>query len=174
MSKRFGRNQRRRMREQISLMSQAIERDQHAIAEARFFSDRLRSEMDRARSCVAHYSFVMNPRSIRVNRTPSDYGEFIELDRPLLLSPTDHRSDGQRDVREHMMRESLPVMISKSGIDRSTGDLHVRVRYMDGHWGYAVSREAFLHTHFDVMVRTIAEELAFAITTEVRNKGLKP
>jgi hypothetical protein len=158
VGKRFGRNQRRRAREQIALLAAERSRWQEAHAREsgllRHVSDKLRGmerQMeDLAEALGVHY--VGLPACEIVMKASE-----LQRDSFRMLTPS-----GAVSVMEVMRVESHHD-------DRS--QMHVRVNLGPSTVAYAISVQALLRTPATYLARAMATELAPALLAEIRKSG---
>jgi hypothetical protein len=155
MSRRFGRNQRRRARERIATLEQAIVMDRGLLAHVSERKRQLEQEISDAKRIVGRMSVLFEPESRRLDgpaRSPMH-----------LFTHSATMDDGRAFFHNQSKTVPLPVMLSRVNRDGLDMAIHCKVLFGDGQWGYAISEEAVLATPEDVLVERIARELAMTI-----------
>lgn len=173
MSRRFGRNRRRRAREQLAQAALEITRANNGLAdmgkrltELTRSNQRMREEIDLTRRRLGQYTYFMSPLSKILGRPASDYGERVQVERKFPFKV----EGGSHEMR--ITSESIPVMLARSRLDPFTGDLHLRVTYDDGQCGYAISRSAFSWESPDHIAMMVAFEMAPMLVGHIRRAGI--
>jgi hypothetical protein len=166
--KRFGRNQRRRMRERVDALEHAHEMDRGLLA---YQSGRLRAlddEIESAKRMVGQHCALFGPGSLRL---PGRSRGHIEM-----LPPAEPASFLNFDAMEWAQTVGtipLTLLLSEVGERSFDGSLHVRVRFGDDTWAYGITRMAARSMPTRDLVQRIAEELAHMIGPALQ-KELRP
>lgn len=142
MSKRFGRNQRRHMREQINALRVSVTIGRVSSQHLRESINKLRSEIEEAKRMLPFHSVLFDAGVVSLSARTM---ETINL-----------------------VNTPLPVLLSKIVPDGLNGAVHTHVRFGDGRWGYAVSRDALKLMPHDLLVRRISEGLALLISKDLK------
>lgn len=158
MSRRYGRNQKRRAREEIAQREQAIASLLTGMAQDRALLQRQRMDIAERDDQLKFVAKVLGTNFIGLR--PALY-EFREK----------HQSDYFRhqvnggDVLMHTMRTYVT-----SSPDRPDYMVHFRVELAGKSIGYAVSECALWDAPLDYLVRRISDEMALQLMDELRNK----
>lgn len=154
MSRRFGRNQRRRAREreaalQLQLIGLTMQRDRQArrIAE-------LTRTIDDVEMCLGPHFAGLPPREVAASR----FG-LKDFSQPSFLMV----------ARGGMPVEMLPMSI-ESEVDPQHF-LHVRLYLGDGSAAYCVSKRAIIRMPARVIASRIAEEFSYHLVDGIRKAG---
>lgn len=173
MSRRFGRNQKRRMREELLGAVAVADYLEVRLAECRKASemdrallrhqseqiDHLRSIMTDAIRIAGEMSAIFPPNNMAVDGPARGRVMARQTTRPLLpKSPVDFFK-----MEIAAIDHELKVMLHSIRPERLRASTHVRVQFGDGGWGYAISEAALIDTPLDILSRRIAEELSKVI-----------
>lgn len=169
MTKRFGRTQRRRMRQKVAALEEKTSSQLYQIEFMERQMDGLtsnlldaRREIEEAKEVALAYSAVLKPEELRVSGRPRGNINLPRQDKnPMVFS-----FDGAIVPEDVMRYMRLPVLLTNlaSYNDR----LHVRVEFDNKEWGYAITQAAFTHTPRHILVKTIAREIAEAIIRDLK------
>lgn len=169
MSRRFGRNQKRRMREELLGAVAVADYLEIRLAECRKASERdrallrhqseqishLRSIMTDAIRIAGEMSVIFPPNNMEVRGPARGRVMARQPTRPFLpKSPADFFK-----MEIGAIDHELKVMLHSIRPERLRASIHVRVTFGDGDWGYAISEAALLDTPLDILSRRIGEEL---------------
>ena len=158
MSRRYGRNQKRRAREEIAQREQAIASLLTGMAQDRALLQRQRMDIAERDDQLKFVAKVLGTNFIGLR--PALY-EFREK----------HQSDYFRhqvnggDVLMHTMRTNITT-----APDRPDYMVHFRATLMDEVVGYAISECALRDGPEDYIVRRISDEMARLLIAELRKK----
>lgn len=168
MSKRFGRNQRRRMRESIERLEVANEMAQelskHLGKKLRFLEDQIYE----ATRIAGNMTVLFPAKSIQMDGKARD-----SIDLPI-----------QQDVKAYvdmavfdsvLQVQRLNVMLGAIDIDKLRCATHVKVKFGDERWGYALSDIAIISAPKDSLVKIITREFGHVMGTDLKNRlGARP
>lgn len=173
MSKRFGRNQRRRAREALAAAASEAERFKTAHAMASGLLEHvaekkrdLEQEIQEAKSMVGPYSALFGPKTTAQHhqahpgarfRLPADAG---------MDSPFTELGD-EPTARDVMTVIDLPGMLASVAHDELKCNVHVLVEYDGGRWAYHVDRRTLLAMGKSRAIREISRYLAMEIGAEL-------
>lgn len=155
MSRRFGRNQRRRARERIKELECALTMDRGLLARVSERKRELEKEISDAKRIVGRMSVLFEPEARRLDgpaRSPMH-----------MFTHSAVVDDGKAFFHNQSQTVPLPVMLSMMSSDGLDMAIHCKVAFGDGQWGYAMSEEAVLATPEDILVERITRELAMTI-----------
>lgn len=179
MSKRFGRNQKRRMREALQQANDRIDNLEAAgglqdklVAYMRAQLSELRDAIAVAEEMLTPYSAALPPKTVEVH---SLNGREVRLAAapPMLTAvscgaPAFEPPDARR---LHILTASLHKDARRMGE-------HVLVSFDNMEWGYALEWRAIASTPHNILVRRISESLAILISRQLKeragNAGRKP
>lgn len=183
MSRRFGRNQKRHMREQIAQaeqrtasMTQAAAQCQVALANQsallRETSDQLRAHKEffaEFTSMVGKYAIMagIEPRFMKNIPTAPQWRMPAHQPSPIFSAPSNASMMSKTKIHAEVM-ELMDVDVVRN---QFTDKLHVRGTLADGRVGYAISRAALYSMTVDELVRQIAPELARALAQSIKQGG---
>lgn len=173
MSRRFGRNQKRRMRAEIAARDAALvvagEKQEEARGQMLFFKARA-ERFDVLRETLPRFMAFMPPEKISVSEIGThftiahqDYGEF--------LSP---RMGFDEAISSVTRMVHLPVMQAWLKSDAIRDSLHVILEYGHGQkWAYAASRESIAKMPVRFFVENAMRSLAHKIHNDMQDNGRK-
>lgn len=185
MSARFGRNKRRRARQQIEALQAKATEDAVAIikmdnwvAQTRGLlehvgrqRDALQDQVDTARMMLPEGSVLFEPRAVRHGGRP---GDAVLLERSELVSLEPIGSIdaiSKRSVRA----EPLETIIARIRPDEIEGRVHAIIDYADGSKAYGITREVIESTSreglVELMMRNFAPMLVKAFVDDVLKPG---
>lgn len=162
MSKRFGRNQKRRMREQIARVTAAHALDQGLLRRTTSRLRDVQDEVNRAKRIVGEHSGLFDPVSMTLP------GRRSRIEIPLCSAGlgTTPLLGAVPDVAFRSI--PLDMLLAETRTDPSTCGHHVIVRYGEHQWGYAFDRETLATAAQRMMaVIHIAETLARQIVADL-------
>lgn len=149
MSKRFGRNQRRRLREQVA----TLQVNQDALAARWLLAERenysYRSQMERLR------------RALGAN--------FVGFDVETVLHKLERNRERDR-MRVHTPNgiANCQTMVMKTAKDGLTSHLHFRIECEAGGYAYVISENALRSTPEDLLIEQVKDYLAAGVVRAVR------
>lgn len=164
MSRRFGRNQKRKMREQIANAMQTLEEARASRKRMKEMFDDMAQELDDAKRIAGPMSILFEPTTTALQGAVRDYVEVGAQAQPLSLD----FMEAARTFRS--MR--LPLLLSKVDQDRLQEMVHVRVRYEDKTVGYGITQEVMQCVPRDILLRRVGVEVAHQLIQEIM-KGSK-
>ena len=165
MAKRFGRNQRRKMRERIAALDTALFMDRALQKRQRAMIDYLAHELSTARRIAGNLS-VLFETSDRPMRLSGPVQREIRVHKvEPLRAPSENSGDA---IATTVQAVPLPVMVADLDQDKMSDAVHTRVCFGDGRWGYAVSGLAIQAMPFDVLVERMSKELALQIAHDLK------
>jgi hypothetical protein len=143
MSRRFGRNQRRKLREKVAASEDQLNA---ALAQARLSSynaararqelDDIKRDFDYARSILGHYHVALPPQTIALQSVDEPY---TRIPCGAGKTPVFKPLNMQIDIRDMSMSiadcANLVAKYGESNVDRS---VHAYVQSRNGSWGYAM------------------------------------
>lgn len=189
MSKRFGRNQKRRAREELQRLTDALDDTQTKLNTALYLKDHwckrstqllgenieLYDEIEDIKTLVVNYSMVYAPQQVNVNWFRKDYHRAQD---PLRLQPQklqlnlekveeDFEKFGTRKVLQPV---NLYTILADCTEDPMTRALWCNVQYLDNSYSLAVSPDFFWLKSQQQAVQHIATELARQMVSELKQK----
>lgn len=169
MSKRFGRNQRRRMRERIAASELLLEMQQKTIKEQRML-------MQENRETVRRVAEVLGKRFAALPVTKMDGGhssripDRLRMESISLIERGSWLSNATQVVNESLKYLELPVM--ETTLRELQGVQHVRVYYGGCEKvGYAISESAFHSLPERDLVEMVSKELATHLVREMKQEN---
>ncbi|RKP44662.1 hypothetical protein [Pararobbsia silviterrae] len=167
MSKRFGRNQRRRARERILELEHQDAISRRAIGDKTSELRVLREEIARAKRIAGEYSAAFDPQTLELNGPATQFvelfGRFGALNNVDYASVMDAVYLPGRAMRvdpSHAFRTlTLPVILAHA-FDDMRGARHVRVTYCEQRVGYAISPLTLARIPFRTLVHQISDPIA--------------
>lgn len=161
MSRRFGRNQRRRARERIAELEQAYARESGLLQYTTSRIDALEGEIRRAKRLVGANSFLFDPLKQAI-REPRGGRTTIEAHVMRELSIDEMASEARFE------RIPLDLVLTRVNRDELTGAVHCIVHFAGREVCYAISGLALASVHYSELpdfihrniAPTMAEELA--------------
>lgn len=167
MSARFGRNKRRRAREQIAALQELQAKTSLGFESARALSqllsqnlEQLRDEMRRAIQIAGNMSILFPATQIKVDRPPMDTWDihkFPAFDPRTAIGPA-----------AAVTVQRLSVMLSRIDADHLSRAVHVGVQFRGMHYGYAVSEEAVQSAPNEVLAERIADQVTRMIVDDLK------
>lgn len=154
MSRRFGRNQRRRAREQMATLEHRLDESRHAAQFLTMRNAELCATIDDVEACLGPGFIGLPPRKLR-----GILAKRKDLHRPI------YAADNKAQPVEML------VMEVRSETDRADHMMHIMVELDDRSVGYALSRTAIARAPVDVLVRRISYEVARHLTVLLREEG---
>jgi hypothetical protein len=158
MSKRFGRNQRRRAREHIAQLAADSARWQEAHARE---SGLLRHVSNKLRAMESQMADLATALGVNYVGLPA---------REIVMKANDLARDSFRMLTPSSAVAAMDLMRVDSHHDERS-QMHVRVRVGGSVVAYAISVEALLRTPTAYLAGAMANELAPALLTEIRKSG---
>lgn len=162
MSKRFGRNRRRRMREQIAALK-SQNRLTLAVAERNKIDLRIaRNEIERAKMIAGRYCAAFEPDAVCPGGRPQPYVDITPLGG---FHQIGHGDDYRAPSRASVL---LPVLLTEVSdeMDRRAA-LHALVQYDGMRFGYAISRDTLLRMDRNIAIERIAKQFARQLLAEL-------
>jgi hypothetical protein len=163
MSKRFGRNQRRKMREQAENLSAALVREQGLLRHQSGVIARQREALDDVAATLGNYFAGLPAKTIEVERLLRE----IRLPAPIPMAQLVYRPS---EEIEQVVRHAVHVLgciAPEHVLDDLRGCMHVRVRTRYGDAAYALSDMAARTAPREALIRQLSEELAIYIGRKV-------
>lgn len=171
MSKRFGRNQKRRMREALFKaeldafnLRCAYDMTFELVKSQRAKISILEEVLGDVEQIMSSFSASLPPKEVEADRM---IGDTIELPdyQPLSATPQFFTGD---PARPHFKIDRLKIMVaSVKDLPDRTGK-HVIVKFDGMQWGYAIDDAAIHATPRDILVRRLSKNLAEVIAQELK------
>lgn len=137
MSKRFGRNQRRRAREEIARLNESIEMDRGLMRHLSQRISDLRAEIERAKDLLPQGTILFEPADMSFHG-PADSSIRIRI--PVFGRAPTSPLEMDALMRETIKDVPLDVFLTDSVLDKLENKVHYNVLFSDGRWRYSVSR----------------------------------
>jgi hypothetical protein len=168
VSKRFGRNQRRRVRELLSDCEGRIEKHGQALDMSRRLAEHLaeklgfvREELAEAKEIAGRMSVLFPAGSTSIHG--GERGKIMVFSDSPLRSFAEHRMDMETTM-EYQRLSVMLVKIDKKALDEA---VHIKVSFDDKCMGYAISESARLVRHGNSMERELARTLPKMISLKL-------
>lgn len=162
MAKRFGRNQRRRAREAIQKLQEAVEHEQCLCRYLSGENGRLRDEIDCAKRIAGEMSILFPPGTTRVNGTPRHQISAASMGRLDMWEPTLAITD-----RATFKEIPLEVMLSRVSQDALREAVHIHVQFSGIEVGYAISELARMSVPPRDMVNIVSKQMAQMLAPKI-------
>ena len=164
MSKRFGRNQKRRMRQEIQALDELRTRDQQAITNLRERIEEHRGFLEYVLDIVGQDS-ILNPEPRMVGAAAIDHGSKVIYRNYPQFHVNDSNFDTVRDYISHVLQTRVVL-------DRMRGAVHFLASMRNGDVWYAMTDEAIASMSNRqleaVMHQHIARQLAHQLALELK------
>lgn len=160
MSRRFGRNQKRKMREQIAFAVNALEEARAGRKNMREMYEEAYQELDDAKRIAGSMSVLFQPKAMKMRDPVREYVEVIPH-HPLLSF------DSTSTIKEFRLIR-LPALLSTIEQDRLQEQVHIRVEYDGGAFGYCITRDTMQYVPNDILLRRVGQEIAKQLISEVK------
>jgi len=167
MSRRFGRNQKRKMREQIAFAVEALEEARDGRKRMKELYDEAQQEISDAKQIAGQMSVLFDPTSISMRGSARDHFEVMGQ---TSLPSLDSINSMATATTFKSMR--LPMILSRMSQDVLGEMIHVRVHYDDKTLGYALTQEVMRVVPHDILFRRIGAEIGHQLIQEI-TKGSK-
>ncbi|MDO8415512.1 MAG: hypothetical protein Q7S87_04805 [Agitococcus sp.] len=174
MANRFGRNQRRKMRQQAELLTKqnaSLGIDLTDL-KTKFLQQgaELRAreqEIDEAKEVVGIYSSLFAPKNTKIMHQQ----DFIRVDPESGIGQPLSFGESIEPSMLRMTRQlvNLNVMLAETQFDPLNGGLHTTVTFAGGKWAYAMDWNAVAVTPKNMLAERIATELAWVIANDLKN-----
>lgn len=162
MSRRFGRNQKRRFREELAKAREAYDMQSGLLQHVSDRRQALEDEIAYAKRVLRNGSVMLEPAELRLDCSDQEQLNYHTESLPNYLAADDAPISM---VMEHI---PLSVLLTDSDIDQFSDRLHFRVRFADGQWRYAITKRAIQTMPKADLIRRISQELARAIADELK------
>jgi hypothetical protein len=162
MSKRWGRNQRRRAREEQARLSEALVMSQGLARHLGEQKRRIEGELDDAKYFAVRFSAAFQPQVWELSGPKRGRIE-VEEEQPVDISSF---SDSMQSLT--IRRLPLRMLLSEVKQDRFRQALHCRVKFGDGEWGYGITEQAIVNMPRERLVQLISGEIALQIAKHIK------
>lgn len=167
MSKRFGRNQKRKARQAIDQANAWIANKDETIKLLLRTNDIQSKAIDDTVRVLGRRFFTLPPDEMDL-----DY----RLDRVRLpvmreLGPYMTARNSDNIAKLSMALHEVEIMRPETVRDELRRAVHFNVRYAGGRWGYAISDQAIRECPEDMLTQMISQELANYIARDLKNPG---
>lgn len=168
MSKRFGRNQKRRMREQIAQLEQSVEMDRALLTrQSRKIGD-YESFVQIVGEAVGREAVISGkPTLLKIGGGSRHEFQMIPRQPPLSLECLDSGFEDTAAIRVEIMR-LLNVKAIRDSLSRQ---MHVRVQFADGNVGYAMSDCAIDRMSEEELIRVIVPEISRLLMRQLKGSA---
>lgn len=162
MSKRFGRNQKRKMREEIAKERRCAAYCRVQANEAKMLSRDARNALEEIARSLPAFTSMLPPKVIESIRPQLDVFR-VPVTQPVA------EVGAMRFASAFCSVVDLPIVKSALSIEPMSQMVHALVSYGDGRWGYAISERALLTKDSTDVIRTISEILALNMLSDLRS-----
>lgn len=179
MSRRFGRNRRRRAREQIAALqtrnanlesAHVLDRELCASLGAKLRE--AQDEIRRAKRILGRYCVAFMPEHRQIETGFSPYIPQAPLPRPFAFdSITSSEADGLTLAFQSI---ELDVIAARMHDDPIRHEMHYGVTFRDGSHGYALTRHALLLMDRHDAVRLVSDSLARSLVAHEQKRRYQP
>lgn len=157
MSRRYGRNQRRRARAHVAELEAQAAELQHQASSARFEANTYRWQVADVREVLGPHFMGLPPQMLG-----PEIWRLYELDRALLPGPADDVIEVRAMTYETVFDSTKPPHY-----------MHFLVRLAGGEVAYAISSAALRNAPAEVVARQIGRQLATQLVRDLRRAGLR-
>lgn len=178
MSKRFGRNQRRRAREALASAQVEVHRWQYAHDMARGLAHDLNVKLEEARATIAEAKEIAGEMSalFPVVETHAPWPREVAERGAMFLTGYPKRHAPPNHVFDTWQQVALPVLLARVDFNALREQVHAKLVFPDGSSGYAISRSA-LQTLSEKqlrerVLRVVAPDLVRHLVVQL--KGSRP
>lgn len=151
MSKRFGRNQRRKMREEIADLKVEVDQCERLLSELAMYRD----VANRTAEVLGNYFISLPAETMGVNRIPY----YFNFPNPLPAMPV-RPWEYPAQMMESLNYIESTIMAGETTFDNLRGQMHIKFSSNCGQVAYAVSRNAFSNMQTGYAIRAVASGLA--------------
>ena len=173
MSRRFGRNQKRRMRAQMTELQQQVEE----LRMAQEMNEGLQDEMWRRNSALEEIlehcrdvlgnDVALPPQQSNERITPDSSGRFLIERQPPMVGLGDCPLSGM--TIDMVTRVMWTLMADVEDQRNRDGCVHLYVRLADETVAYTIAEEALARLSEDQLEKTIVVQMARALSIQLRN-----
>ncbi len=170
MSKRFGRNQRRRAREEIARLTEAHAMQVGLARHMHNELDQLRGEVADAKRRFARASVLFQPQSQALNVLRGNFGNVMRMGVEESFKLSDFADDKVSDRVLDRVLHQVPLYLLDTKLMPDVMDdaLHVRVVFADETVAYGISRKAWLMMTYEDRTYTLTREIARGLAHELQ------
>jgi hypothetical protein len=179
MSRRFGRNRRRRAREEIAALQTRNTQLEEAHVLDRICSSGLseklqkaQEEITRAKAILGRYCVAFMPEHRKMETGFMDVIREAASPRPWGFSPID--SDPISAAVVAFGPIALDVIAARMREDPIRNEMHFSVEFRDGRHGYAITKHALLLMDHPDAVRILTDSLARSLVAHEQRRTYKP
>lgn len=162
MAQRYGRNQRRRAREQITALQRSRNAERELLSQAKHETQELATALDEARYILGD-SAALPPRA---------WGDHPADDQDSFMVAPHEPPSFVTLQAETVSRKLLQMHLLVTQIEQrrfGVPGLHCRVRLAGGDWAYAVSESALRKLPTDALRRRLVRELSIQLAASMAN-----
>ena len=165
MSRRYGRNQKRRAREALAEAHQATELRAKQLQWSQEQRSVLRKEIDAAKKLLPNGSALFEPGAMRTHLKRGDrVMAHLQDEAP---SSIDHWAIEASAECMRVERTPLDVLLTDTVVNQLRDQLHFHVEFADGTWAYACTRQMLMRLTRKELVHQISKELAVKIADDL-------
>jgi hypothetical protein len=165
MARRFGRNRRRKMREQLAALDQALQMDRELLRYATQELGTARKIINDARRIAGRASILFPAETIEVDHDLHPGDKFrVATFEPFRLQDF---GAGAAQAEQIAQTQSLPQLISSINLDKLRQHVHYHVEYADRRVAYAVDERTLYLLPKDLRERGMTETIAAQLAVEL-------
>ncbi len=172
MSRRYGRNQKRRAREEIARLHDVVEQKSEALTmqtelarHIRERKDEIQAEIDTAKDMLVTGCVLLEPASMEIGGPVRD--QVIVPLMPPMPSLSQLMSCAMpMEAVIHTM--PLDVLLTQAVVDQYADALHFHVKFAEGRWSYAISRRAIDGMTRQQLAKRLSRELAHKMADDMK------
>lgn len=168
MSRRFGRNQKRRMRAELAAAQETGVKLERTISSIRAAGQDNEYAVKLTADILGQHFVALPPQQMKMSRGIGQLVKLQKMEDPRCLTYAGAQDFAPQLCSALMELETFDVSAHKNELRDM---VHLRVQNQRGEWAYAISRAALENVPHDYLVRKIAHELAIAIAATLRPRA---
>lgn len=165
MSKRFGRNQKRKLQQKVGVLEEALEMQKGLGSYLASEHNKDVSTLKEVRRILGAYTAILEPQISRGNKPESDRVNISKFEMPSYISQPDEEIS---DLALHNQVSYLLDFVEKKNPIEDA--VHLEFHWKDKTVGYAISEEAMHILPTEFLIKDIANEMARIMVTNIKSK----
>jgi hypothetical protein len=180
MSRRFGRNQKRRMREELAAKAERVSNLETGMAMDRVLLRKQGDDLSELRHLLGEFTDRVGRYAIAADIPDPRESRNLDLSRmPNFRMPVPQRaainfSNMTVESTAAFCDEVMSVLDVHPVHESMSHDMHCRLTFDGMPIGYAISRHAVRNLTRDELVRRIVPEIAYFLEAELKKAGWRP
>lgn len=171
MSKRFGRNQKRKLQEEVQRYKDALDLQTGLSRHLASEHDHDVSVLRRVKEVLGEYTAVLDPQTQIIEASPGN--NLIELPR-ITRNQNMFAYPGDQAINDYSLHRDVLYLLDLVKHDDDINlATHLEFRYKDGKVGYAISELAMQNLPEDLLTGQIANEMAKMLVQGYKEKAKK-